>query len=69
MTIQPRKPLTPALSPSDGAREELSLVGDKSLNDDPSRRFRIVSFSPSEGEKAGMRGCLNCIDTAKPVEI
>ena len=63
--MQSNAPLTPALSPSDGAREKNSTVADRSLDGDSTKDGRRFSLSLSERERAGVRVFLDCIDTAK----
>src|SRR5436190_38940 len=63
VTMQLKRPLTPALSPSEGAREKTQRVSARSLNGDTFARQRKVSLAPSEGERAGVRGRFNCIVT------
>jgi len=48
--------LIPALSPSDGEREENPMSDDLSLNGDFTRDGQGSSLSPSDGERAGVRG-------------
>src|SRR6185436_11000601 len=57
-------PLTPTLSPSDGERGRLWLDQYQSRFGDPRRGAWAFSLSPSDGERVGVRGLLNCIDTA-----
>ena len=59
--------LTLTLSPSDGARELRSRRWGKSLHGELEQSPETFSFSPSEGEKAGMRGPLYGFETAKRV--
>ena len=65
MTIQWNDPLTLALSPSDGERESFVCPMSKSPFGDHSRRLPIFSLSPSDGERAGVRGFFDCIVTAE----
>jgi hypothetical protein len=48
--MQPKNPLTPTLSPSDGAREKIGRYSDWSPNSDGSSERRTHSLSPSDGE-------------------
>jgi len=58
-------PLTPALSPSDGAREKPICAPAHSPDGVLSENVQRDSLSPSDGERARVRGCFNCIVTAK----
>ena len=57
-------PLTLALSPSDGAREHRTQRWVSPSMMSRIRALASLSFSPSEEEKAGMRGSLDCIETS-----
>jgi hypothetical protein len=64
MSIQWNDPLTVAHSPSDGAdgeRESFSMSNEPSLFGDHLQRLPIFSLSPSGGERAGVRGFIDCM--------
>ena len=63
--MQSEIPLTPALSPSDGAREKPICAPTHSPDGVVSENVQRESLSPSDGERAGVRGCFNSIVTAK----
>ncbi len=55
--MQWRRPLTLALSPSDGARESVSSLQRHPRFGEPHGRERNASLSPYDGERVGVRGC------------
>src|SRR5436190_38937 len=64
VTMQLKRPLTPALSPSEGARETLRCRAKVSPFRERALTRCVFSLAPSEGERAGVRGRFNCIVTA-----
>ena len=63
--MQQRPPLTPAVSPSDGAREKDSRATAQPKNSDPTNDEQRFSLSLSERERAGVRVFLVCLLKAK----
>jgi len=61
--MQLNGPLTPALSPSDGAREKNPSAADQPVNGASTNDGRRFSLSLSERERAGVRVFLDCINT------
>jgi hypothetical protein len=57
-------PLTPTLSPSDGAREKNSRVAEHPLSGDSTNDGLSFTLPLSERERAGVRVWLDCIDKA-----
>src|SRR6266511_4354691 len=55
------RPLTPALSPSDGERETRPALTDESSDSATLKTVRQFFLSPSDGERAGVRGFLDDI--------
>jgi hypothetical protein len=53
--MQSKLPLTPALSPSNGAREKLAHLRMQSLNGTLTRDSTRNSLSPSDGERVRVR--------------
>ena len=57
--MQYERPLTPALSPSDGEREKFSGVRSRSRKGEAPRDAWSDSLSPSDGERVRVRGLVN----------
>src|SRR6266496_2027918 len=62
--MQWNEPLTLTLSPSDGERESFRRPPVASPFSDCERTDEIFSLPPSDGERAGVRGFSDCMDTA-----
>ena len=54
-----RRPLTPALSPSEGEREKPLRIGARSMDGPFTRDVSRISLSPSYGERVRVRGSFN----------